>query len=133
MDNSKETSKDSKQLQTNIVVTLQVEGLHCWPAARKEFPEVGYLSDPHRHIFHITAKKRVRHNDRDIEIIMFKKDMLSHIKRQWWDKEYCTHEFGPLSCEMLAKYLLETFSLDYCQVLEDNENGAEVYITQPKS
>ena len=35
--------------------------------------------------------------------------------------------FGDMSCEMIAKELLKVFELNYCSVLEDNENGAEVW------
>ena len=43
-------------MQTNVIVTLAVDGLHSWPAAKEVFPEVGFLSDMHRHMFHITLK-----------------------------------------------------------------------------
>ena len=46
-------------MKTNVIVKLQVDGIHCWPDAEEVFPEVGFLSDPHRHMFHITCKKRV--------------------------------------------------------------------------
>ena len=62
--------------RTNVIVKLQVEGLHCWPDAAEIFPEVGFLSDSHRHIFHIICKKRVDHDDRDVEFIIFKRDIL---------------------------------------------------------
>jgi len=52
-------------MKTDVIVKLQVEGLHNWPAAREVFPEVGFLSDLHRHMFHIEAKKEVFHDDRD--------------------------------------------------------------------
>ena len=32
-------------MNTNVIVKLQVEGLHHWPDAAKVFPEVGFLSD----------------------------------------------------------------------------------------
>ena len=34
--------------------------------------------------------------------------------------------FGGMSCESIAKELMYAFELNYCSVLEDNENGAEV-------
>ena len=50
-------------MKTNVIVTMAVEGLHNWPDARNVFPEVGFLSDMHRHMFHITLKKQVFHDD----------------------------------------------------------------------
>ena len=106
---------------------MQVEGLHCWPDAFKVFPEVNFLSNVHRHNFHITCKKRVQHDDRDVEFIMFKRDVLEHLKEKYYDKRIRCHDFKTKSCEMLAKELMDKFNLKYCSVFEDNENGAEIY------
>ena len=69
-------------MNTNVIVKLQVEGLHNWPDAAKVFPEVGFLSDLHRHMFHITCKKKVNHDDRDVEFIMFKRDIQDYLKEE---------------------------------------------------
>ena len=61
--------------QTNIIVKLQIEGLHNWPEARQILPEMGFLSDMHRHMFWISVQKKVTHDDRDIEIIQFKRQI----------------------------------------------------------
>lgn len=106
---------------TNVVVKLQVEGLHRWQGCN--IKEVIYLINEHRHIFHIVCKKEVSHDDRDIEIITLKHQILKYLHNAYGN-EVCT--FGSRSCEMIARELLEKFSLNYCSVLEDNENGAEV-------
>ena len=103
---------------TSIIVKLTYEGVHNWEDCNLE--EVMYLKHPHRHTFYITCKKEVNHDDRDIEIIMFKAEILNYL-----ESVYGGH-FGGMSCEMIAKDLLEEFNLHYCQVLEDNENGAEI-------
>lgn len=122
--------------QTNIIVKLEVEGMHCWPQAADLLPEVGFLSDRHRHIFHIEARKKVTHSDRDVEIIMFKREITEFLFAEYGKHKhslvnYC--EFGPMSCEMIAEVLLKKFGLQYCSVLEDNENGAEVFKTPEPS
>ena len=114
-------------MKTNVIVTLSVEGLHNWPDARNVFPEVGFLSDMHRHIFHITMKKEVFHDDRDIEFIMFKRDVQDYLQK-YYREDYRCHFFGPKSCEMIAEELLKQFDCVYASVWEDNENGAECYI-----
>lgn len=114
-------------MRTNVIVTLKVEGTHNWPAAKSIFPEVAFLSDTHRHTFDITCKKKVNHDDRDVEFIMFKRDILDYIEINYLDTTLRTHSFGMRSCEMIAKELVEQFDLEYCSVFEDNENGAEVY------
>jgi len=115
-------------MQTNVIVTLAVDGLHSWPAAKEVFPEVGFLSDIHRHMFHITLKKRVYHDDRDVEFLMFKRDVLEYLRAKYFREDYRSHLFGSMSCEMIAKELLEQFGCEYVSVWEDQENGAEVYI-----
>ena len=114
-------------MNTNVIVKLQVEGLHNWPDAAKVFPEVGFLSDLHRHIFHITCKKKVNHDDRDVEFIMFKRDITQYLENKYYDSITRCLLFGSKSCEMLARELYEEFDLEYCSVFEDNENGAEIY------
>ena len=115
-------------MKTNVIITLAIEGLHNWPEARNVFPEVGFLSDMHRHVFHFTLKKRVRHDNRDVEFIMFKRDVEQYLRVNYWRSDYRCLMFGPMSCEMIAKELLEYFECEYVAVWEDNENGAEVYL-----
>lgn len=101
-----------------IIVKYQFEGVHCW--ADCPFEEVHFLRDKHRHIFYVEAEKEVFHNDRDIEIIMLKREMEKYSKE--------IYDYGTSSCEMIAENLLQRFSLKSCSVLEDNENGAKIYI-----
>ena len=109
-------------MKTSIIVKLQVEGVHCWPDC--DIEEVSFLKQPHRHIFHIACKKEVRHDDRDIEIIQFKHRIHDYLRAKYSNGNMC--EFGAMSCEMLARELMQFFGLCYCSVLEDNENGAEI-------
>lgn len=100
----------------SIVVRFSFEGVHCWPDAEGW---AQFLRDPHRHMFHVEAAKAVEHDDRQIEILAFRREMA----------RYCNSTFcGPhtMSCEMMARRLMSEFRLSRCRVLEDNENGAEV-------
>ena len=115
-------------MKTNVIAKLEIEGLHNWPAADKVFPEVGFLASMHRHKWFITAKKQVNHDDRDVEFIMFKRDIIEYLEHEYFNFESRTHEFGAKSCEMLAKEILEEFKCNYVSVFEDNENGAEIFI-----
>ena len=98
----------------NVIVKFSFEGLHRW----KNAPETSYLKYPHRHIFYVTAKKRVSHTDRDIEFIDFKHQMQSYCE------DLSLDNLG--SCEKIAEELLIAFECCYVSVFEDNENGAEV-------
>lgn len=111
---------------TGILVKLQVEGVHFWPDAKTKLPEVAYLSSPHRHIFHIEAVKRVTHEDRDVEIIMFKRELQAYFQRNYFDAPIQCCNFGARSCETIAKDLMEAYDLLYVEVLEDGENGAMI-------
>ena len=115
-------------MTTNVIAKLEIEGLHCWPDAQSVFPEVGFLSNMHRHKWYITAKKRVNHDDRDVEFIMFKRDILEYLHRTYYNSNSRTHEFSAMSCEMLAAELMKEFGCCYVSVFEDDENGAEVYL-----
>lgn len=119
--------------KTNVIVKLQFEGIHHWPGVveHPELESVHFLSALHRHIFHVTAKKSVSHADRDVEIIMLKRNIQDYLHRRYFTENANAHFLRNASCEMLAEELLMYFGLSYCEVLEDGENGAEVYAETP--
>jgi len=112
----------SKLIRSEVFCTLQVEGTHNWPTC--PFDEVDYLRVPHRHIFHIKAYKQVNHDDRDVEFIMLKHDIREHLTLAYANIESKLLVFGAMSCEMIARELIDRFDLTRCEVNEDNENGA---------
>ena len=105
-----------------IKITFQVAGVHRW--ANCPIEEVSYLRDYHRHMFWFTVYKIVEHDDRDVEIIMFKKQVKSFIRENYFDLEHDACFFGDMSCEMLAKLVFHEFSCSEVEVTEDNENGS---------
>lgn len=108
---------------TYVKVTLQYEATHNWPGVTEhlDLAEVYFLKDEHRHIFWIRAYKEVTHDDRDVEIIKLKRDMLQYLQIQYGER---CGSLGATSCEMLARDLAENFDLSQCEVTEDDENGA---------
>ena len=118
-------------MKTEVYCKLTLEGMHNWENC--PHPEVAYLRDLHRHIFHITAYKEVTHADRDVEFII-----LGHRIREYLNLKYIhskvpsvahvynLHMFGSMSCEMIAEELINEFDLSRCEVSEDGENGAFV-------
>lgn len=106
---------------TEIVVTFQFEGFHHWPKAPSPHT---YLSDTHRHMFHVKAWKEVFHGNREIEIIQFKRNMHRFAMEQWGYGQITT-----LSCEQMAEALCKKYELSRCEVLEDGENGAIFFNT----
>ncbi len=113
-------------MKTYVIVRLQMDGTHNFPAARELFPEVGFLADLHRHVFHIEAKVEVFHDNRDKEFIMLKRDIEDYMRKKYYRSTERTHVFGAMSCEMIAREILEEFNCKSVQVWEDLENGAEV-------
>ena len=105
-----------------IVVKFTVEGLHKWKDCNIE--EVMYLKNLHRHLFYIRLEKEVSHNDRDIEIIKFKKSIIDYLNYKWYDDKYKCLMFNNMSCENIAEHLYYKFLASSVEVLEDNENGA---------
>lgn len=111
-------------MKTSVFVRLSVEGVHRWAAC--PFEEVSYLKRSHRHQFGIKCWKEVHHDDRDVEFIMMKHDVIRYLNSRYHSAKLQCLDFDKMSCEMIAKELIEHFGLIKCYVDEDGENGAEV-------
>jgi len=117
-------------LERYIEVTFQKEGIHKYPAALTDpkLKEVEFLGYPHRHMFHFRVRISVTHNDRDIEFILFKRDLEQTFTG--------VLKIDYKSCEMLAEDLIDYLKVLYPNryievgVSEDGENGA-VLIYKP--
>jgi hypothetical protein len=114
-----------------IWVTFDKEGIHKYPQALSDpkLIDVHFLGHPHRHIFKFNVSIEVFHDDRDIEFILFKRELLNLYNKGTLQLDY-------KSCEMLAIDII-----DYCKdkypgrdisvtVSEDGENGATVTYTK---
>ena len=122
-----------KHVNKLIWVTFRKEGIHKYPAALDDPKlatgdeyDVSFLGYPHRHIFHFKVGIEVFHDDRDIEFILFKREL---------EKLY--NDDGPMSlnyqsCEMIARDLAKYIQTKYpnralsISVAEDNENGCRL-------
>jgi hypothetical protein len=137
------------KVKRSIWVTFKKEGIHKYPAALDDpklatgdWDDVSFLGYPHRHIFHFRVRIEVRHNDRDIEFIQFKR---------WLERLYNGNSDGDStsdsevllldykSCEMIADELYEKISAKYpgrfveIEVAEDGENGCNIFYPNPSS
>ena len=113
-----------KKYNQTVYCTLEIEGTHNWKDC--PFPEVAYLRDDHRHVFHFKAFVDVEHSDRDVEFIMLKHEIEQYLTSKYYDETLRMCKFGSMSCEMLAIELIEKFDLCECEVSEDGENGSIV-------
>jgi len=106
----------------HIRVSFQKEGIHRYPAA-KDLKGVEFLQYPHRHIFHFYVTLEVSHNDRDVEFILFKRELEALFESGAMQADY-------MSCEMMAEEVLGYIETEYpgrvvqVEVFEDDENGA---------
>ena len=115
-----------------IFVQFRKEGIHKYPAAATDpkLESVSFLGVPHRHIFHFRVTLDVFHNDRDVEFIMFKRELEALYGNGTLQMDY-------QSCEMLAEGLIDYISGTYpdrnisVEVSEDGENGATlIYVPE---
>ncbi len=113
---------------TEVYCTLKTEGIHLW--SHCPLDEVEYLRNPHRHLFHIKAFKKVSHDNRDVEFIVLKHKLEAYLYFHYFEKSLKLCDFGEMSCEMIAKELISKFDLSSCEVSEDGENGAIVTVEQ---
>lgn len=110
--------------RVSVIVRFTFEALHHWPGAPQDVTEK-YLSLPHRHLFHVEAKKEVNHNDRDIEFIELRREMQSYCSTKWPISQTTSD-----SCEKIATDLLGTFGLTSCEVNEDGDCGGLVEVPE---
>ena len=111
-----------------IWVTFQKEGIHRYPAAATNpaLQSVSFLGYDHRHIFHFRVELEVMHDDRDVEFIMFKRELEGLYSAG-------TLQLDFKSCEMIARDLYSYINSKYpdrsvrIEVSEDNENGCRIY------
>lgn len=116
-----------KIVATLIEVRFQFEGIHCWPEAKAP---VAFLSQPHRHIFHVRARMNVEHDDRALEFIIVKQDLLNFVRSNFFKGQDLN--LGRMSCEQMAQqiafFIRDKWDRDTIEVevSEDGENGAVV-------
>ncbi len=110
-----------------IWITFRKEGVHKYPAALEDpkLSEVSFLGYPHRHMFHFKVQIEVFHNDRDLEFILFKREL----EGLYGDG---TLQLDFKSCEMIAEDLAQYIQAKYpnrtlqIDVSEDGENGCHI-------
>ena len=114
---------------TTIWVTFQKEGIHCYPAA-KDLEGVEFLQHPHRHMFHFEIELEVMHDDRDVEFILFKRELENLYNAGLLELDH-------KSCEMLARDVLDYITEAYpdrdvtVSVSEDGENRGRIRYKKP--
>jgi len=120
---------------TLLVIRTQFSALHNWTTIPEDHTQI-YLKHPHRHVFHVVLKFKVTDDDRELEFIEIKKHF------DWWvtkslyenyrELDFKTPSLGSMSCEMICKKIMNNYCFKgrfpcYVSIMEDDENGAEVF------
>ena len=101
-----------------VITYNQVVGFHSYPDAPAS---CAYLSKRHRHIFIISCEFKVSHNNREIEINTMQEQLSAKLQEEFG----APCEFGSLSCEDVATWLLNRFpEMSEAKVLEDGFGGS---------
>lgn len=112
---------------TFIQVQLKVEGLHNFPEVKEVFgEEVEYLRHLHRHNFGIRCVEAVERDNREDEFILLKRSVKKYLIDEFYDEVYKCCNFEAMSCETIAKQILQHFNFESVEVDEDGENSAIV-------
>ena len=108
------------RMKMEIITHNEIAGYHCWENAPVT---VGFLKFKHRHIFIIECKFPVTDDNRQIEFILQQQLIEAFIR----DKYGIPAEFHDMSCEMIAKDILQWFpNASECEIREDGYGGAVV-------
>lgn len=114
-------------MRTIIGVKLSVEGMHYYSdASEKHGLPMKFLEFPHRHMFHIEVRVSVKHDNRDKEFLLLKREVIKYLHSKYYQEELNALDFHKMSCEMIAKDLMFVFHADSVKVSEDDENYALV-------
>lgn len=114
-------------MKTIIGVKLSVEGMHYYSdASEKHGLPMKFLEFPHRHMFHIEVRVSVKHDNRDKEFILLKREVIEYLHSKYYQEELNVLDFRKMSCEMISKDLMFVFHADSVKVSEDDENYALV-------
>ena len=107
-------------MKKTVILDFELVGFHYWDNAPAP---VSFLKSEHNFRFRLGFS--VTDLDREIEIFM-QEDLV----KEYINEAYGTPcDFGSMSCEMIAKDLLEFGIEDDCiwvEVFEDNRGGARV-------
>lgn len=109
-------------MKTEVVIQISVEGFHNYPGAPEQ---VKFLSYNHRHTFIIKCAYQVTDLNREKEIFICRDEVLQYL----YECYGVPCDFGAMSCEMIAKEILDYGEVDgmvWCEVWEENTGGAIV-------
>jgi len=106
----------------SVIIQFEIEGFHNYPNAPQQ---VNFLSFDHRHTFKIKAGYKVSNLNREKEIFICRDEIKEYLIESYGSP--C--QFNNMSCEMIAKEILEFGSEDgmiWCEVWEEQTGGSRI-------
>lgn len=111
-----------------IKIKTSFEGFHRYPDAESIDHRIAFLSQVHRHMFHVTVTIEVHEHNREIEFFLALWALNDFIK---------TQDLNNKSCEMIANDIIDyhlkpsygAARMYTVEVSEDNENSGIVEYT----
>lgn len=104
-------------MKSFVILDFDIEGFHNYPNAPTQ---VSFLSNKHRHLFRIEIGICVTELNREKEIFI-EQDIVKDIIRSRFGMPAI---FGQMSCEHIAKFIIDNYDCSWCKVLEDGRGGA---------
>lgn len=111
-------------MKNTVIVQFDIEGFHFYKGAPQQ---VSFLENNHRHTFTFKAGYSVTDLNREREIFICRDELIEYLNEAYGYP--CM--FGGMSCEMIAKEILEFAMEDgmvWCEVWEELTGGARVEI-----
>jgi len=122
-----------KNSLATIGVSTSVLGVHAWRDLelsglehQPPFDDVSFLKHLHHHDFHFTVEVQVEHDDREIEFLLLRRDLMQVIEQKCARRnDGGIYHFEDKSCEMLARevatYFSEKFERSVTVVVSEDE------------
>lgn len=111
-------------MRAEVITQISLEGFHNYPNAPEQ---VSFLSHKHRHTFIIKCGYEVTDLNREREIFICRDIVIDYLNESYG----IPCDFNEMSCEMIAKDILEFGQEDgmiWCEVWEESTGGAKVTI-----
>lgn len=108
--------------KATVIVQFEFEGFHFYENAPEQ---VEFLKYPHRHSFILKAGYQVTDLNREKEIFICRDELKYYLTEAYGSP--CV--FNGMSCEMIAKEILEFAAIDgmiWCEIWEESTGGARV-------
>lgn len=121
--NSAENSHD--QFHVEAMFQVSVDGQHSCAQS----PPAGSTIEqfPHKHTFVVRGGRPVKFSENEVWPHVIRQQVKEYLRESFRETPLGIPDFENLTCAALAKMVLLSFNLLWCEVLADDEAGARVF------